>query len=286
MIPNVFIGSSVEGRRIADAIQVGLHQYARCQVWHQAFALSRNTIDNIFRGASRSDFAIFVFSPDDLLQFRGETYEATRDNVLFETGLFMGMHGMGRVFIVTPLDSNLRIPSDLLGFTTATYDKDFAELNIKAAIGPAVYQIRDAIEDSPWKKRRLDIEARASFTYDANWPLKLTLLVENNQPVPVALKSMAFDFSPNARRAPNAALRSGLFTPRFRVGANEAGKDLYEPQVLLMPNKSIKTWVPFDPEMNLGTLQGMADQKQTGIWRFHCVWLDELPDARIFEEKL
>jgi predicted nucleotide-binding protein len=114
MIPNIFIGSSVEGKHIADAIQVGLHHDARCRVWHQAFALSNNTIDSIIEGASSSDFAVFVFSPDDMLQLRGATYEATRDNVLFETGLFMGMHGKGRVFIVTPKSSGLRIPTDLL----------------------------------------------------------------------------------------------------------------------------------------------------------------------------
>ena len=97
MKPNVFIGSSSEGRPIADAVQVGLHHYARCRVWHQAFTLSMNTIDSIIDGAINSDFAVFVFSPDDMLQLRGTTYEATRDNVLFEAGLFIGMHGKGRV---------------------------------------------------------------------------------------------------------------------------------------------------------------------------------------------
>jgi hypothetical protein len=286
MIPNIFIGSSVEGRAIADAIQVGLHHDARCRVWHQAFALSKNTIDSIVEGAINSDFAIFVFSPDDILQLRGATYEAARDNVLFETGLFIGMHGKGRVFIVTPRGTDLRIPTDLLGFTAATYDVGFAKQDINGAVGAAVTQVRQAINASAWKKRRPDIGARASFKFDAHWPLKLNLRVENNQSVPVTIESIAFDFGPDAQRAPNAELRGGVFKPKFRVGVNEVGKDLYEPHMLLMPNKSIETWVPFDPDVSVGTLQGLADQKKTGTWQFRCVWLDEPPNARIFEEQL
>lgn len=287
MKPHIFIGSSVEGKPIADAIQVGLQYDARCTVWHQAFSLSMNTLDTLIGHAGSSDFAIFVFSADDIVKLRGNLYEAARDNVLFEAGLFMGMHGKGGVFIVVPQDNpSFHTPTDLLGFTPAKYDPVWAKTNVDGALGAAVTLIRQAITASSWASRRLDIAAHASFKFDANWPLKLNIKVENHQSVPVAIESIKFDFSSAVQRAPNTELRGGVFTPKFRVGRNEAGEDLYESQWFLPPNKWVETWVPFDPDASLGTLQGIADQKQTGIWRFRCVWLDKAPDARTYEEEL
>ena len=71
--------------------------------------------------------------------------------------------------------------------------------------------------------------------------LKLNLRIENNQSVPVSIESIKFEFSSAAQPAPNTELRGGVFKPKFRVGLSEAGEDLYEAQVLLLPNKWFDT---------------------------------------------
>ena len=47
---------------------------------------------------------------------------APRDNVVFETGLFMGAMGRDRVFVVYDKKAELKIPSDFDGITMAGFD--------------------------------------------------------------------------------------------------------------------------------------------------------------------
>jgi predicted nucleotide-binding protein len=170
--PRIFIASSVEGKDVADALQLAFHHDARCTVWHQAFPISSITIDALIRNCAENDFAIFAFSPDDLSTIRRHEYEVPRDNVLFEGGLFMGMHGRDRAFIVTPQGSpSFHIPSDLLGLTTATYDPAWAktlhirvnlaaqsrerQLNqpIARGLADAHRKIETQLRGSPWRRR-------------------------------------------------------------------------------------------------------------------------------------
>jgi predicted nucleotide-binding protein len=69
------------------------------------------------------DFAIFVVTPDDQIDIRGKQFCATRDNVIFEIGLFMGGLGVERVIFVSAVNAaDFRLPSDLNGITYATYE--------------------------------------------------------------------------------------------------------------------------------------------------------------------
>jgi predicted nucleotide-binding protein len=119
MKPRIFIASSIEGRNVADGLEIGLQHDADCTAWHEAFPLSQYTIDTLLKQCADNDFAVFVFSPDDRAQIRSDKYDIARDNVLFESGLFMGMHGKDRGFIAMPRDNPaFHLPTDLLGFTT------------------------------------------------------------------------------------------------------------------------------------------------------------------------
>jgi predicted nucleotide-binding protein len=123
MKPRMFLGSSVEGKRIADAVALSLDHVVDCVPWPTAFPLSDNTIDSLLATFPDVDFGAFVLSPDDKTTMRERGFEVARDNVLFEAGLFMGSHGKSRTFLITPRDSkNFHIPTDLLGLTPATYD--------------------------------------------------------------------------------------------------------------------------------------------------------------------
>jgi hypothetical protein len=143
----VFIASSVEGLNIAYDIQSNLNHDADCTAWPQGvFNLSVSPIDSLIKQLESSDFAIFVFSPDDEIKMREESVSAVRDNVLFELGLFIGRLGKQRCFIVSPDAPPMRIASDLVGVTPATYSSERDPAEMVANLGPACQSIRVAMK--------------------------------------------------------------------------------------------------------------------------------------------
>lgn len=141
--PRVFIGSSVEGLNVAYAVQQNLLHDAEVTVWDQGiFELSKTTIESLSKALQESDFAVFVFSPDDLIRIRSTPSAAVRDNVLFEFGLFIGKLGRDRVYFLMPMNGELHLPSDLLGITPGRYEEGRADGSMQAATGAACNQIR------------------------------------------------------------------------------------------------------------------------------------------------
>src|SRR5207237_263634 len=67
-----------------------------------------------------------------------------RANVLFEIGLFIGLLGRERTFIVACEDDHVELPSDLLGATIAKYPRR-NDGNLKAALMSPVIAISEAI---------------------------------------------------------------------------------------------------------------------------------------------
>jgi Predicted nucleotide-binding protein containing TIR-like domain len=144
MKPKVFVGSSGESLDIAYAVQENLADDADVVVWSQGiFELTSNALDDLLKTAADFDFAIFVFSPVDVVTIREKQYLSVRDNVIFELGLFMGKLGKSRSFAISPKDApDLHLPTDLVGVTTARF---VPQDNLRAALGPACTQIRKAI---------------------------------------------------------------------------------------------------------------------------------------------
>lgn len=141
--PRLFIGSSVEGLNVAYAVQQNLMHQAETTVWDQGvFELSRTSMESLSVALTENDFAVFVFSPDDIVHMREATGATVRDNVLFEFGLFIGALGRNRVFFLLPDGSTLRLPTDLLGVIPGKYESARADGSMQAATGPACHQIR------------------------------------------------------------------------------------------------------------------------------------------------
>jgi predicted nucleotide-binding protein len=64
--PRLFIGSSTEGLIYADAVQDNLQREADVTVWDQGiFELSQGTMDGLLKELDNSDYAVFIFSPDE-----------------------------------------------------------------------------------------------------------------------------------------------------------------------------------------------------------------------------
>ncbi len=121
--PVVFVGCSTEALPIGRAIQSALeHDPVLVRVWtDDTFKASQFPVESLERELAKVDFAALVLSPEDTVISRDSVVEAPRDNLVFELGLFMGALGHSRTFLLHPRGSNIKIPTDLSGFTPLTY---------------------------------------------------------------------------------------------------------------------------------------------------------------------
>ena len=88
--------------------------------------------------ASYYDFFIAVFAADDVANINDKSIDITRDNVIFEFGLFLGRIGLDRTFFV--LEDGVKLFSDWNGITTTTFVR---RANLTAALGTSCTRIRE-----------------------------------------------------------------------------------------------------------------------------------------------
>jgi len=145
--PLIFLGSSGQQAKLLDALTRGLEDIARVQPWTTVFNPGTTTLERLVELAHQVDFAAFVFARDDwTTPSHGAPASPTagqaspRDNVVFEAGLFGGVIGMRRTFI---LHSNgAKLPTDLLGLTSIRYGE-----TTPAEVKVINQKLRKAIED-------------------------------------------------------------------------------------------------------------------------------------------
>jgi predicted nucleotide-binding protein len=158
MKPKLLVGSSRENSRLAGGIQANLTEVDVRRWDYGVFSPGDVTLDALIKGTMEFDFAVFVFVPDDVVKIRDQESATVRDNVLFEFGLFMGKLGRQRVFMLLPqnLSASFRLPTDLLGLTTLTYDAEQLdrESNAQVVLGRACSVIQSRIEaiEREWAK--------------------------------------------------------------------------------------------------------------------------------------
>lgn len=145
MKPRVFIASSTEGLDIAKVINLNLDHVSTNTMWTDVFQLSSIALPSLVEQTKKNDFAIFVFSPDDGTEMRGTKHSVVRDNVLFELGLFIGALGAERCFVVKPRNTELHIPTDLLGVTFADYDENRPKTELTAALNAPCTRIEHSM---------------------------------------------------------------------------------------------------------------------------------------------
>jgi len=122
--PVIFIGSSKEGEVIGKTIYGYLKKKDNFvpKLWSEdIFRCSRTTIEELVQIANEVDIAILVCTPDDFIKSRGQAKRAPRDNIIFETGLFMGAISRERTVVVAPVKQEIKLPTDLLGITMLPY---------------------------------------------------------------------------------------------------------------------------------------------------------------------
>lgn len=130
--PVLFIGSSNESWPIVECFKELLKSdEVEVADWRakNVFLPSQHAMESLLNTVNRSDFALFVFGPDDKTESRSVSYDAVRDNVVFEMGLFIGRLGRERVYMTKQRGMDLKIPSDLFGIEPIQFER-----NIKNAL--------------------------------------------------------------------------------------------------------------------------------------------------------
>jgi hypothetical protein len=126
--PRIFLGSSGKQEKLLQALTLGLEDVAHVEPWTTSFNPGTTTLERLLELTHEVDFAAFVFAQDDWTTNSppasdpsGSGQASPRDNVVFEAGLFGGVLGMRRTFILHA--SGSKLPSDLLGLTCVRYDE-------------------------------------------------------------------------------------------------------------------------------------------------------------------
>ena len=125
--PRIFLGSSGMQGKLVQALTRGLEDVAQVDPWTTSFGPGTTTLARLLELAHEVDFAAFAFARDDWTTssppaspVEGSGQASPRDNVVFEAGLFGGVLGMRRTFILHA--SGTKLPSDLAGLTCIRYD--------------------------------------------------------------------------------------------------------------------------------------------------------------------
>ncbi len=285
MKQKIFIGSSREGQAVCDALGAQLASRGLEAVpWHVSFPAARTAIDSLLHGLQTYNFGVFVMSADDHAEVRGKEAILPRDNVLFEAGLFMGMHGLHRTFLVCPADvKDFHLLTDVSGVTYVRYDPEASTMDI--AVVSAANQIKQAIAQANTETPNVHIKVTLSgksTNPTITWPLKLQLKIKNTLSVPVTVQSKKFTFG-SARQATNNYVLGGsehnvAFMRWFMMQGGKS-HDQYHEVVYLVPGDEVEAWVAFDAMHTDDEMKTMHAQKELGAWAYRTTWHDPVPRA-------
>lgn len=142
--PRIFLGSSGKQAPLLDELTQGLSDVADVEPWTVTFNPGTTTLGRLVELTREVDFAAFIFAQDDWTSVGDPTTDgqaSPRDNVVFEAGLFGGVIGMDRTFILHA--NGAKLPTDLLGLTCVRYGDATQATEVDAVN----QKLRKAIQD-------------------------------------------------------------------------------------------------------------------------------------------
>ena len=154
--PRIFLGSSGKQATLLEELTRGLEDVADVEPWMATFNPGTTTLGRLVELTRDVDFAAFVFAQDDWTSLEPAASEADtaaagqaspRDNVVFEAGLFGGVIGMERTFILHA--NGAKLPTDLLGLTCVRY----GDATNAAEVEVVNQKLRKAIQDIGGRSR-------------------------------------------------------------------------------------------------------------------------------------
>jgi CRP/FNR family cyclic AMP-dependent transcriptional regulator len=145
--PRLFIISSTEALPIAREMRSQLRVDVSTTVWNEGtFFAGGYSLEALEKAVNKSDFAVAVAQPDDIIKTRGAKHSVVRDNVLFELGLFMGKLTRYRAILIYPEAAGVKLPSDLNGLTFLSYPAGISS-QLRSRLKPACNEIRKLVRE-------------------------------------------------------------------------------------------------------------------------------------------
>jgi hypothetical protein len=255
--PRLFLGSSGTQVKLLQALTRGLEDIARVEPWTTSFNPGTTTLARLLELAHEVDFAAFVFARDDSTitgppgtPLPGSGQASPRDNVVFEAGLFGGVLGMRRTFILHA--SGSKLPSDLLGLTCVRYDDAMTATEMREVN----QKVRKAIEN----------EGRVARIEGLWWQFSLTARNER-EPSAVSLLRISRDHDGVLELSGRSWQEDGGLSARYR---SEAVKERKEPSGIFYYWKGERPRDPKAPQLDgTGEIQLESADRAAGYFTTH-----------------
>lgn len=251
--PRIFLGSSGKQAALLDGLTVGLEDVADVEPWTVTFNPGSTTLGRLVQLTHEVDFAAFIFARDDWTSVEHAVSDATagqaspRDNVVFEAGLFGGVLGMDRTFILHA--EGAKLPTDLLGLTCVRYG-DASDADEVAAMNQ---KLRKAIED-------IGVISRIEGLW---WQFSTTERSEL-EPSAVSLLRISRDRDRMLEVNGRSWQEDGTLSARYW---SEAAKESKDPAGIFYAWKGERPRDPNTPQLHgTGRIALESDDRATGHW--------------------
>jgi hypothetical protein len=252
--PRVFLGSSGKQQKLLQALTRGLEDVAQVEPWTTSFNPGTTTLERLLELTHQVDFAAFVFARDDWTTHSPPAADGTesgqaspRDNVVFEAGLFGGVLGMRRTFIIH--SNGAKLPTDLLGLTCVRY----GEATTAAEMRAVNQKLRKAIENEGRIARIEGLWWQFSLTARSSW-----------EPSAVSLLRISRDRDGALGLTGRAWQEDGTLSARYW---SEAAREKKDPPGLFYYWKGERPRHPNAPQMEgTGEIQIESADRAAGYW--------------------
>jgi hypothetical protein len=252
--PRIFLGSSGKQAKLLQGLTRGLEDIAQVEPWTTSFNPGTTTLERLLELTGEVDFAAFVFARDDwttnsppAADPSGSGQASPRDNVVFEAGLFGGVLGMRRTFILHA--NGAKLPTDLLGLTCVRY----GDATTAAELRDVNQKLRKAIEN----------EGRLARIEGLWWQLSLTER-STLEPSAVSLLRISRDRDGMLDLRGRAWREDGTLSARYW---SEAAKDRKDPPGIFYYWRGERPRDPNAPQLDgTGEIRLESADRAAGYW--------------------
>ncbi|MGH7175904.1 MAG: TIR domain-containing protein [Tepidisphaeraceae bacterium] len=255
--PRIFLGSSGKQEKLLEALTRGLEDVAHVEPWTTSFNPGTTTLERLLELTREVDFAAFVFAQDDWTTHSPTAEPAPtpgqaspRDNVVFEAGLFGGVLGMRRTFILHA--SGAKLPTDLLGLTCVRYDGSTSAAEMKVVC----QKLQKAIEN----------EGHVARIEGMWWQFSLTQRTAK-EPSAVSLLKISRNRNGALELAGRSWQEDGTLSARYW---SEAVKEREDPSGIFYYWKGERPLNPDAPQLyGTGEIRLESADRASGYWTTH-----------------
>ena len=252
--PRIFLGSSGKQAKLLQALTRGLEDVAHVDPWTTSFnpgttTLERSSSSRVKSTSPRSSSLRTIGRPPTHPPLpRPESGQASpRDNVVFEAGLFGGVLGMRRTFILHA--NGAKLPTDLLGLTSVRYGQEGTAAETRAVCE----KLRKAIENEGCLARIEGLWWQHSLTERSQ-----------HEPSAVSLLRIARNRAGALEITGRAWKEDGKLSGRYW---SEATREKKEPSGVFYYHKLERPLDPGAPQLDgTGEILLESDDRASGYW--------------------